>query len=117
MIPMKPMLRALILILAVAASARADENRGAQVSEQKKPTVAEVLKALQLDETKLRHSDEPPGKLRALEGEVTLRDTRLKVNVRIDLVYTTAVFSTERKWDPKAVRAAAVQKVTITPLD
>lgn len=114
---MKPMLMALVLALSVATTARAGEDKSPKASEAKRLTVADVLQALQLDVSQLSHSDEPPGKLRALEGEVLLRDARIKVRVRIELVYTTAVFSIERKWDPKAVRAAAVQKVSITPID
>jgi hypothetical protein len=78
-------------------------------------TVADVVKGLALDESKLSYSDEPPGKLRGLECRTTLRDTKVKVLVRIEVVYTTALFSDRRKWDIKAVRAAKVRKVSIEP--
>jgi hypothetical protein len=111
-------LKVLVLSLAVATAARAEENRGRMApspSDQKKLTVADVLKGLSLDESALSFSDEPPGKLRTLSCETTLRDTKLRVRVRIELVYTVALFSAERHWDPKAVRAAAVHQVTLTP--
>lgn len=114
---MKPMRMVLLLGLFFASAARAEENEGRPASDPKKISVADVLQALRLDESKLLHSDEPPGKLRQVEAEVPLRDTRIKVRVRIELVYTTALFSIERKWDPKAVRAAGVRQVVITPLD
>jgi hypothetical protein len=79
-----------------------------------KLTVADALKWLSLDESKLKHIDEPPGKLRELEGEAVLRDTKIRVRVRLELVYTLDLFSAERKWDPKAVRAATVRMVKIT---
>jgi hypothetical protein len=75
-----------------------------------------VFKALSLDEAKLEYNDEPPGKLREVECQATLRDTKVKVRVRIELVYTPELFSEEQKWDAKALRAAAVRKVTITPV-
>jgi hypothetical protein len=89
---------------------------GYGVTESEKVTVADVFKALSLDESKLEYSDEPPGKLREVECQATLRDTKVKVRVRIELVYTTELFSAERKWDAKALRAAAVRKVIITPV-
>jgi hypothetical protein len=39
----------------------------------------------------------------------------VKVLVRIEVIYTTALFSDQRKWDIKAVRAAKVRKVSIEP--
>ena len=113
---MKPMLMVLVLALSAATPVRAAENKSPQASEKKRLTVADVLQTLQLDLSQLTHSDEPPGKLRALEGEVTLKEARVKVHVRIELVYTTDLFSMEMKWDPKAVRAAAVRRVSITPI-
>jgi hypothetical protein len=86
------------------------------MAEPEKLTVADVLKGLSLDESKLEHIDEPPGKLRELEAETTLRDSKIKVRVRIEVVYTLDLFSKERNWDPKAVRAATVRKVTIIPV-
>jgi hypothetical protein len=79
-----------------------------------KVTVADVLRGLSLDPSKLRYIDEPPGKLQELECETTLRDTKVRVRVRIEVVYTLALFSDQRKWAPQAVRAATVRKVTIT---
>jgi hypothetical protein len=78
-------------------------------------TVADVLKGLSLEKAKLEYVDEPPGKLRAVECEATLRDTKVKVRVRVEVVYTPDLFSEQRRWDPKAVRAATVRKVMITP--
>ena len=80
-----------------------------------KLTVADVLKGLILDESKLTYVDEPPGKLRAIECDAVLRDSSVRVHVRIDVAYTVELFSDSRKWDPKVVRAATVHKVTITP--
>jgi len=85
-------------------------------AEPDRATVADVVKGLSLDESKLVYVDEPPGKLEALECTATLRDTKVKVRVRIEVVYTPALFSDTRKWDAKAVRAAAVRNVIITPL-
>ncbi|MFL5341964.1 MAG: hypothetical protein ACJ8F7_17595 [Gemmataceae bacterium] len=79
-------------------------------------TVGDVAKGLALDEAKLTHVDEPPGKLQALECDTTLPNTSAKVRVRIEVVYTPALFSDQRKWDAKAVRVAAVSRVTITPI-
>jgi hypothetical protein len=81
-----------------------------------KLTVADVFKALALDQAKLEYIDEPPGKLREVQCEASLRDTNVKARVRIEIVYAPELFSMERKWDPKTVRAAAVRKVTISPL-
>lgn len=78
-------------------------------------TVADVVKGLGLDESKFSYADEPPGKLRELKCPTILRDTTVKVDVRIEIVYTTALFSEKREWNIKAVRAAEVRKVTIEP--
>jgi hypothetical protein len=86
------------------------------LAEPEKLTVADVLKALSLDETKLELIDEPPGKLRELACEATLRDTKARVRVRIEVVYTLDLFSDQRKWDPRAIRAATVRKVTVAPV-
>jgi hypothetical protein len=78
-------------------------------------TMADVAKALSLDEATFRYSDEPPGKLQAVECQATLGDTPVKVRVRIELIYTPSLFSDKREWDIKRVRAATVRKVTIEP--
>jgi hypothetical protein len=115
---MKALLTVLTLTLWVALAGCADDSGSSpRPTEAEKMTVAGVLKGLSLDETKLDYIDEPPGKLRALECEATFRDTKVKVRVRIHVVYTHDLFSVEQKWNPKAVRAATVHKVTITPLD
>src|SRR5262249_16658925 len=90
---------------------------GGGSSEPGKLTVADVLNGLSLDESKMTYVDEPPGKLRALECEAAWGGTTIKVRVRIDVVYTPALFSEGRKWDPKAVRGAAVRQVTILPTE
>lgn len=78
--------------------------------------VADVIKGLGLDETKMHHSDEPPGKLRAISWrKVKLPGTDAEVDVEIEIVYTLDVFSDKRNWDIKAIRAATVTKVTIVP--
>ena len=89
---------------------------GPAVGEPNTLTVANVLKGLSLDGSKMSYEDEPPGKLQALECTATLRDTKVKVRVRIEVVYTRALFSADREWDPKAVRAAEVRWVTISPI-
>jgi hypothetical protein len=99
---------ALVLIPAVA---RTEDNRRPE-----KMTVADVLKALSLTDTKLDFVDEPPGKLQALECEATLRDTKTKTRIRIELVYSGELFSGTRTWDAKAVSGATVHHVVITPL-
>jgi hypothetical protein len=77
-------------------------------------TVADVVKSLVLDETKFSYSDEPPGKLRAVEC-VTMMG-KVKVRVRVEVVYFAPdLFSDSGKWDIKKVRAATVLKVTIEP--
>jgi hypothetical protein len=48
--------------------------------------------------------------------DTTLRDSKARVRIRIELVYTTALFSESGSWDEKAVRTAAVRSVTITPV-
>jgi len=78
-------------------------------------TVADVVKGLSLDEARFSYSDEPPGKLRAVECPATIRDTTVKVRVRLELVYTPNLFSDKRAWDIERVRAATVQKVVIEP--
>lgn len=83
---MKSMLLSLVLALCVSNVARAGEGRGRPPAvEAAKLTVADVLKALGLDESKLRGSDEPPGKLRALEGEVTLERPALLHRCKTDV--------------------------------
>jgi len=67
------------------------------MAEPEKVTVADVFKGLSLDESKLDYIDEPPGKLRELECKATLRDTKVKVRVRIEVVYTINLFSDKRK--------------------
>jgi hypothetical protein len=114
---MKATLTVLALTLLVAAATRADDNRSTPTPiGPEKMTVADVLKGLSLDDSKLAYVDEPPGKLRELECEATLRDTKAKVRVRIEVVYTPELFSEKRTWDPKAVRAATARRVTITPV-
>src|SRR5439155_1606742 len=78
-------------------------------------TVADVIRGLALDEAKFSYSDEPPGKLREVECPATLGDAKVKVRVRIEVVYTLGLFSDKRQWDIKAVRAAAVRRVSIQP--
>jgi len=73
------------------------------------------VKSLSLDEAKFRYEDEPPGKLRAVECPATLRDTKVKVRVRLEVVYTLDLFSDKFAWDIKKVRAATVHKVVIEP--
>ena len=76
--------------------------------------VADVIKSLGLDESKMSYTDEPPGKLRALHWrKARFPGTEAEVDVTIDIVYTLAVFSEKGDWDIKAVRAATVIKVTI----
>jgi hypothetical protein len=76
--------------------------------------VVDVIKGLGLDESKMQHGDEPPGKLRWLRwSNVKLPGTNAEVDVEIHVVYT--LFSIKRDWDIKAVREATVLKVTITP--
>jgi hypothetical protein len=109
------------LLIQAAPGSGADANKAggpdrAKPEELEKLTVADVLKGLSLDESKLDYIDEPPGKLRALESEATPWGKKAKVRVRIEVDYTAALFSEKRKWDPKAVRAATVRKVTVTPV-
>jgi hypothetical protein len=114
---MKAMLTVLTLTLLVSAATRSDENKSTPgPAGPKKMTVADVLKGLSLDASKLEYIDEPPGKLRELQCEASLRDTKVKVRVRIEVVYTVNLFSEKRKWDPKAIRAAGARRVTITPV-
>jgi len=113
---MQAMSMALVLTLFISAAASADDSPGRTTSaEAKNLTVSDALKALALDLSKLEYSDEPPGKLRQLYCETTLRDSKSKVRIQIDVNYTVALFSADRRWDPKAVRAATVRNVTITP--
>jgi len=113
---MRAMSMALVLTLFISAAASADDSPRRTVSaESKNLTVSDVLKALALELSQLEYSDEPPGKLRELYCETTLRDSKNKVRIQIDVNYTVALFSTDRRWDPKAVRAATVRNVTITP--
>ena len=114
---MKATLIALAVALFVAAATCADDNPSAKApARPEKMTVADVIKALSLDDSKLEGSAEPPGKLRALECETTLRDTKVKVRIRIEVVYTIELFSVEHQWDKKVIRAATVRKVEITPV-
>src|SRR5262249_42737420 len=112
--PMKALLTVLVLALASAVAAGAGEGRADPGPEEL--TVADGFKGVARDEARLEYIDEPPGKLQELACEATLRDTQVKVRVRIALVYTVALFSDKRQWDPKAVRAAAVRRVTIVPV-
>jgi hypothetical protein len=89
---------------------------GCEAAAPDKLTVADVFKALTVDESRLEFSDEPPGKLQEVACEAVLRDTKVKVRVRIEVDYTVELFSETRQWDLKAVRAATVRKVTITPI-
>jgi hypothetical protein len=110
------MTRLMFVMIAVgwavlSASSNAQDRTGAV----RKLTVGDVLRGLSIDESKLNYSDEPPGKLQELTANVALGQS--KVNVRIEIRYTSELFSAERKWDPRKVRAAEVQKVTITPVN
>jgi len=78
-------------------------------------TVADVVKSLALDESKFSYIDEPPGKLQKIECITTLRDTKAKVTVHVELVYTLALFSENGNWDKNKVRAAKVRSVSIEP--
>jgi len=100
---------ALVLLLPTLARAE-DEPRP------KKLTVADVITGLSLTEVNFDYVDEPPGKLQALECLVALRDTKARVRIRIDVIYTLDLFSDARLWDAKKVRAAEVRQVTITPV-
>src|SRR5262249_30258998 len=104
---MKPLTIALALMIFVLTT-RADDKRS--VPPPQTLIAADVLKALAIEDAALEHVDEPPGKLQMLRSSTTLRDTNVKVNVQIDLVYTPALFSETRSWDAKAIRAAAVRK-------
>ena len=107
----------LALTLFIAAAAHADDKPSAKApAGPEKMTVADVLKALSLDDSKLEYSAEPPGKLQVLECATTLRDTKVKVRIRIEVVYTIELFSVEHQWDKKVIRAATVRKVEITPV-
>ncbi len=108
---MKATLTLLALTLLFSATARTDDDRRLE-----KMMVADVVKSLSLADARFEHIDEPPGKLQALECEATLRDSKAKVRIRIDVVYTLALFSDTRRWDPKAINAAEVRHVTITPI-
>jgi hypothetical protein len=44
-----------------------------------------------------------------------VREAKVKVRVRIEVVYTLGLFSDKREWEMKAVRGAAVRKVSIEP--
>jgi hypothetical protein len=114
---MRTMLTVIALTFFVATTSCADDGRTSpRPTEPVKLTVADVLKGLSLDESKLDYIDEPPGKLRELRCEATLRDTNVKVQVRIEVVYTLDLFSDQRKWEPKTIRAATARTVTITPV-
>src|SRR5262245_34215427 len=107
----------LALTLCIAAATGTDDNPSAKTpAKPEKMTVADVIKALSLDDSKLEGCAEPPGKLQALECETILRDTKVKVQVRIEVVYTLELFSVEHEWDKKAIRAATVREVKITPV-
>src|SRR5262245_13521146 len=100
----------LALVLLFPIPARAED-----APRPKRLTVADVITGLSLTEVNFDYVDEPPGKLQALECQVALRDTKARVRIRIEIVYTLDLFSDARKWDAKAVRAAEVRQVTITP--
>jgi hypothetical protein len=94
-------------------------------------TIADVIKRLGLDESKMSYRDEPPGKLRALYWhKVKLPGTGAEMDVEIQLenprsfavrklveiqLGTPPLITEKRTWDIKMVRAATVLKVTITP--
>jgi hypothetical protein len=78
--------------------------------------VADVVKGLGLDVTKVSYIDEPPGILCGLRwNRTTLPGTDVQVEVRIQFA-ARGPFSDERKWDIKEVLGATVSKVTILPL-
>jgi hypothetical protein len=77
-------------------------------------TVADVLLALQLDESRLQYIDEPPGKLRELRAVASLRGSNTNVVIRISVVYTFDLMSITGTWESRKVRAAKVSDVTIT---
>src|SRR5262249_61258685 len=108
---------ALLALALLLSPAQADDNRSTPApSGPEKLTVADVLKSLSLADAKLEYVDEPPGKLQAVECNATLRDTNVKVRIRIDLKYTLALFSDTRTWDTKAIQSASVRQVKLTPL-
>ena len=76
-------------------------------------TVADILAGLKIDESMLIYEDEPPGKLRALRCVVALPGNGMKAYVRIELKFR--IVSVNFEWDKKAVRAAKVARVVITP--
>jgi|GEM_PF-6854964 len=82
----------------------------------KRVTVAEVIKGLILDESKMLLLDEPPGKLNGVRWEkVKLPGTEAVVDVEIETV-RTFVLSPTGKYDKNVILSAVVTKVTITPL-
>ena len=114
---MKAIPAALTFALCVVASGFADDKpNNPAPNKPEKMTVADVIKALSLDESKLEYIDEPPGKLSALGCVAMLRDTKAKVRVRIEVVYTLDLFSENRNWKQTAVRKATVDRVTIAPV-
>jgi hypothetical protein len=84
---------------------------------QSKPVnVAEVMKALGLDEKRVSFDDEPPGKLQSLRWRnVKLPGTEAEVNVEIHVA--GRLFSERRRWDMKTVRTLTVIEVRIIPVN
>jgi hypothetical protein len=75
-----------------------------------KPAAA-VLDHYHLKYADLEMEDEPPGKLQAF-AFVRPED---KKRVVVRLQYTPKLFSSDRKWDLQAVRAATILEVAVEP--
>ena len=72
--------------------------------------VEDIAQAVSLDWGKVGYDDEPPGKLRAVEGQGHLGAGRVPVHVRVELVYTDRLFSEHRAWERKVLLGAEVRQ-------
>src|SRR4029078_10414591 len=78
--------------------------------------VEDIAQAVSLDWGKVGYDDEPPGKLRAVEGQGHLGAGRVPVHVRVELVYTDRLFSEHRAWERKVLLGAEVRRVILKPV-
>jgi hypothetical protein len=73
-------------------------------------TVGDVIVALHLDKEKLRFDHEPPGKLNGIQAVTTLRDSKIKVVVKIQIQGRPF----REKWNAEVASALKVHKVIIS---
>ncbi len=72
-------------------------------------TIGQILELCGVSYSEVQMVDEPPGKLRAVEFNCREGDRARRV--RLEVQYSSGLFSKDRSWDQAVVEAQPVTKV------